>query len=266
MSGLSFGLGFGLGRKSISGITVLSDITDAAVFEIDFTVAGSYPGTGTAVNNLVASPADGSAKSDYNFTLTGGTFTGTAGDSAAYMAFDGSTYLTITGGNTALLNALQNDAGSDFFWYFVGRPAGDFNEQAIMSTRHSASRGVTMSLDSAEELDFVQWGGSYVTSNTGITVVAGTDAFIGWSHDNTGDESGAYYNSGTATTAAHAFASTTGTAQGDLKIGADTAAGRTLANGWRGYAVGMLNEYPSDATVAAIIAMYEERHARDYTP
>lgn len=63
----------------------MSDITPSAVYDLDATISSSYSGSGTSWNNLIASPADGSAQSAYNFVQRGSqSFTGTADSPSSY--------------------------------------------------------------------------------------------------------------------------------------------------------------------------------------
>jgi hypothetical protein len=62
------------------------------------------------------------------------------------------------------------------------------------------------------------------------------------------------------------FNTSTLDAAGALRIGAHTNGNAPVTNGTRIYAVAMGNAFLDDQQAAAILAVYEARHGRDYTP
>lgn len=95
------------------------------VMMFDAGVTASYPGSGQLFQNLVASPADGSAQTDYDFHLgdtsaaegSDPTFVGTAGTDVSYFSCGESPaankYFTKAAANSAFLNGLHK-AGAQY--------------------------------------------------------------------------------------------------------------------------------------------------------
>lgn len=81
----------------------IQDIVAEAVFDLDATQSASYGGSGQTWANLVPNPHDGSTQTAWDVTLGTSssaasddpTFTGTAGTSGAYFAYDGGDMLSI---------------------------------------------------------------------------------------------------------------------------------------------------------------------------
>lgn len=104
--------------SSSASVPNMQEIIPSCNFDVDATVSASYGGSGQTFSNLVVAPADGVAvQTDYDFTLGANdtpstddpTFTGTAGDPAAFFAHDGGDFFQIAGGNPAWLDDLFKD-------------------------------------------------------------------------------------------------------------------------------------------------------------
>lgn len=125
---------------------LFSSLFASTVMDIDVTRPASYSGTGTSIANLCASPADGSAASAYNMTLTGNVFSGSPDSPSAKLALDGSSYLTLTGAMTTFLNAIGRVApdGQAFSFIYAGRTTAkvvNTNPQAFMGTSQLLDAG-----------------------------------------------------------------------------------------------------------------------------
>lgn len=119
--------GMGRGRKYGSGgggggDGSLHDVDSSCVYDLDATESASYGGSGQVWNNLVTSPADGSAQSVYNYNRGASsssstddpTFNGTAGDNAAYWSTDGGDKFTSANGSTpTFINNLAKSSSAD---------------------------------------------------------------------------------------------------------------------------------------------------------
>src|SRR5262245_47416524 len=118
-----------LGRYMSPGPLVMSGESEdpampsSTVFDLDATQAASYPGTGTSLLNLEATPADGEAQSAYNYQFGDGstsstypTFTGSAGSPAAYFAMDGGDYFRGTSTFTQFLKDLHKNSDGASWW------------------------------------------------------------------------------------------------------------------------------------------------------
>lgn len=84
-----------------------------AEFILDAGHSSSYSGSGTTWSNLVAAPASGAAQSAYNFTTSGLTFSGTAGnkDAAEKFVSAGSGYVYL-GSNTTFAEDMHKQGGT----------------------------------------------------------------------------------------------------------------------------------------------------------
>lgn len=77
------------GRRSAP----LQQFIPSCIYDLDSALEESYSGSGGTWRNITPSPADGSAKSTYDFTVSGNTscFKGTAGTAEAHWLLDGAT-------------------------------------------------------------------------------------------------------------------------------------------------------------------------------
>ncbi len=257
-----------------SGPVSLDQILPSTVFDLDATIAASYPGTGTTWANLVPAPADGSAQTDYDFELGGfaglttyPTFTGTPGDPAAYWAFDGGDYFSLKSGtNTPFINALNKTTGTQTFWVAVGFFGVLGNGQCLYDTRQTSSNvGSLMQHGSTEGLLLGQRGDTLTVSRTSSqTGLTGDLLFIA-SYNQPTDQVRMWIH-GAGTTYGLTYNATTADASNPMIIGAGTnGISAFLANGARMYSFAMGNEYLDDTKAAAIIAALEARHNRDYS-
>lgn len=264
-----------------NNITVGSDLSAvlaSAVFDLDATKSASYPGSGTTWSNLVTAPADGSAQTDYDFLFGDGststsypTFTGSAGDAAAYLLFDGADFLKLLSGtNPTFLADLHKTAGSAFWIAATGRHASTASA-GLFSTKNGNVPGIdVLPLNSANtRFSYRQRGASEAGLYPTTQEAAGADYIVIWTHDPATNKSRIYYDVATAAETAHTFVDTTSAAT-LAHIGALGSTGATpslaLPSGWRIYSMAMGNEYLDNTKAAAIIAVLEARHARDYTP
>ena len=121
-----------------------------AEFILDAGISSSYSGSGTTWSNLVAAPASGAAQSAYNFTTSGLTFSGTAGnkDAAEYFSTAGSGYATI-GSNTTFLNSLHK-SGAAFTILCVANISGAGNPSYFGTNGAANGPGVELYLDGSK--------------------------------------------------------------------------------------------------------------------
>jgi hypothetical protein len=183
--------GYGLRRTqmNISGTpasSYLDGVLASTVFDLDATIAASYPGSGLTWANL-ATPADGAAKTAYDFFLGDGVtattypaFSGSAGNSAAYWSFDGGDYFDLkSGANTAFLrDAHKTTGGSDFWIAMAYRPVdGGVTQGLFTTTDGTGTAGFRTEQLGSELIQLVQRGptttqtnGGYVTRRGGYVV------------------------------------------------------------------------------------------------
>ncbi len=259
------------------GGSYLDGVVTSAVCELDATVSDSYSGSGQTWANLVASPADGSAQADYDFTLGANdtastddpTFTGTAGDSGAYWSVDSGDNFTLAGDNTAFINSLHK--GSQAFWICVIWRNVDltWRNGPLVGTaidNFNPDDGLHLGTTSSERYVINQGGGGVETSNTSPAYGGsdfGDDQLVIVSYDGNGMLRW-WRQSATSQSSAFVMAASTQDAEAKLRLHVDEW-GRT-SDMSRLYHVSMGNEYLDDTKAAAIIAHLEARHGRDYTP
>lgn len=268
----------GNARQLTSTDISLKKTIPSCVFDLDATIAASYGGSGQVWANLVAAPADGSAKGAYDFHLgaTSGastddpTFTGSAGNAAAYFLLDGGDCFGLkSASNTAFLNAIHKTTGGSAFWLAMALYMADQTATSVALSTKTASNtlGFNLQLSTTEQVRFQQTGDATATTTTSATdhaaISVGTHALIIASYS--GGTLRSWVNSGTKVQRAMSFNSTSAAASGYLTIGGQGATGGSrLSNGTRIYAVAMGNAYIDDAQAAQIISTYNTRHSRTY--
>ena len=255
------------GDTSLAGISGIGALAD-----LDATQTGSTDGVSQTWSNLVVSPGDGSASSAYSFyrgtsnavDAADPAFTGTAGNSGAYWAFNGSTDFTLTGANSSFLSALQNDGQS--FWIAMTFNLGSTGTQTLWSTQSSSSSAglsftcaptattkFTLTQYTTSTKQIVGYSPAFTVGNDYVVVVshvAGGDTRV-WFNTTTNAESTVLFTAGSVT-AAHTIV--IGARGGSNPIGASSKV--------RSFAMG--NVYLTDAQAASIIHRLEARQQIDY--
>lgn len=262
----------------------LDGVLSSTVMDLDATVADSYGGTGETWANLIASPADGESQTTYDFWLgvdgdTDGdepTFTGSAGNAAAYFQTDAGDFFTIKGGNTAFLNAIHKTTGGTDFWFaFVGQIDSNAvtGQAAICGTTASYTTGDGFSMrhyTSAQGHSLIAQQATDATNDTEIAIgdddiTRGGYYFMMASFDASAGTLRIWANTLTADEKSWTFAANTDDAANAFRIGDNGYGSQKFYKG-RIVHFSMGNEYIGDTEAAAIIAHLEARHSRDYTP
>jgi len=259
------------------GSAYLDGVLASTVFDLDATIAASYPGTGTTWANLVPVPADGAARADYDFFTGNGatsstypTFNGTAGSPAAYWGFDGGDYFRLKSGtNTAFLNALHKTTGGSDWWVAITMSVVDTGtSQGLFCTRDNVagSSGIFTNIQADESMR-TQQRGAGVASPDAITTATGYtgNRVIIMSHSHSTNMTKTRVTN-TTQDISQTYAATTGNAAIAFVIGMFAGGFNFLANNTKMYSFAMGNEYLDNTKAAAIIAHLETRHGRDYTP
>lgn len=269
--------GYGLRRTqmNISGTpasSYLDGVLASTVFDLDATIAASYPGSGLTWANL-AIPADGAAKTAYDFFLGDGVtattypaFSGSAGNSAAYWSFDGGDYFDLkSGANTPFLrDAHKTTGGSDFWIAMAYRPVdGGVTQGLFTTTDGTGTAGFRTEQLGSELIQLVQRGAATTQTNGGY-VTPGADTLYIASHSHATNMTTHWRNSLTGSSVSHTFSTTTTDATRAARIGQRTTGNSPLLSGNRLYAVAMGNEYLDNAKAASIIAHLNARHGRTY--
>ncbi len=255
----------------------LQGVVPSCVFDLDATMADSYPGSGTTWHNLCTAPADGAAQSAYNVTRGAASgsasfmpsFVGTAGSAGAYFALDGTQCFSLLA-NTPFLNSLHRtntsvpQAGFIAFRYIESAVT-----QHIIATNFSTTTiGSRLVLPPGNKINLHQRGDSGNASSISAGALSnGQDCIVGWSCTSDGSAVRFWVNSTYCETISRTpNASTTTTANSPLRIGTsgNTTSGAALASGTRIYAVSMFNGYLNNTQATKIMAAYKDRHGRSY--
>ncbi|TXH10051.1 MAG: hypothetical protein E6R04_06365 [Spirochaetes bacterium] len=255
---------------------LLHTVVPSTVFELDATNSDSHPGTGSTWYNLTPNPADGSAKSAYNFSLSGLTFTGSAGDPAAYLLSAGSGSAVIGSADVAsmpaFIKALGKLTGGTNFWFLMAAQlVNSAGEQTLFSTAgvNATDLGVRAYINSAETARFYQRGdaNSKLTAQS-VAMSVGTGVFWAMCHDAVSGATTTWNGTTTGNpTDADYYETTSAVPSEKLRIGARSATPDTpLVNTTRLYTVAMGNGTLTDTDVQNMVAILESRHSRDYTP
>ena len=229
--------------------------------------------------NMIASPSDGAAQSDYDFYLGADgnsstddpTFTGTVGDAAAYLAMDGGDFLKLAkASNPATFNDMHKTTGGPDFWLalvfrFISTGVGQFpfgTLGLVINDPH-----IRMQIAATDKVRLTQRGSANAVSIETSALSDATDYVVIISHKHSTNITKIWVNSSTpAVDAAHTFSITTINAATVASIGARSNNSNAVGNGTRIYAFSSGDEFLDNTKVGAILDLYEARHGRDYTP
>lgn len=253
----------------------LDGVLPSTVLDLDATIAASYGGSGATWSNLVASPADGSAQTAYDFYTGDGatsstypTFNGTAGDPAAYWLFDGGDYFRKKDGViTDFLAHMHNYglAGAGFWVAWAGNIPTPVSLSSVFSTSDASSEGCLLQILTTSGNGRIRrrhnGGGSSMDSTVSVT---GSNKLVIVSFNN---ETGAFrywINSTTVTSSGSNTTASSAASTGVPVIGAETDFGGALPNAARLYSFAMGNEYLDNTKAANIVAHMNARHGRLY--
>ncbi len=235
--------------------------------DVDATQSASYSGSGTNWANLATAPADGSAQAAYDFTLTSSpTFTGSAGNSAAYFLLGGTSYFVLASGtNTTFLNNLHKTTGGADFWFAMAlryiTPSGS---RFFCGTGQTGSIGCGALIGAGNSPSVWQRGTSLVTDTSGITMTTATNYLFLFSYSHSNNNIRYWVNTRTKANSALTFNTTTSSASNPICFAAEGAGAAPLPNTTRVYACSMGNAYIDDADAAKIYDVYNLRQGRTY--
>jgi len=246
----------------------------SAVLDLDATIFNSYSGSGQVWSNLVPAPADGSAKTAYDFNLGDSsspatndpTFTGSAGSPSAYFALDGGDYFSDPA-NTAFLNNLQKTTGGTDFWIATAfRFINSGSIQSLWGTSNATTVvGAYANINASNLLQESLRGDTAVVSTVSgsfSALVNGTDYLYIVSFGPT--QVRQWLNSLTKVEATFTKNTCVNNPGGNMNIAARMTGNNKLANGSRVYAFSAGNQYIDNADAARIFDIYSSRHGRNY--
>ena len=258
----------------------LDGVLPSTVFDLDATITASYPGSGVTWANL-ATPADGSAKTAYDFyrgdgatSTTYPTFNGTAGSAAAYWSFDGGDNFRLKSGtNTDFFNNLHKTTGGTNFWVAVAFNINDgslTNSEFLfssLSTPSSAYNGLALRTLSSENLSLFQSGEtlSSVSSTTGATFTAIGPHIAIFSRSTSSTITRIWVNGLARENIDTTWDASSTNPTGSFVIGSNnTSTSYFLTANINMFSFAMGNEYLDDTKAAAIRSHLAARHVRSY--
>jgi len=260
----------------------IASVHASAVFDLDATIGTSANGVEGQWRNLVMSPADGSARGDYDFfkgaalaaSTDDPTFTGTVDDPAAYWLLDGGDYWVKAAANTAFIRDTHKTTGGGprtVFACFKFVNSGSI--QAIMGTGSATSdHGFYLGIGTTNRLTLNQQSGSATAATTATSPSAltdGAEVLVAVTFDYTGAVAKMFIRSRTQDGTPPVTLSkntTTTNASFDLRLGARGSNSSRFQNGTRIYGYYAFNEILDNTTIGEVFDLIEARHARDYTP
>lgn len=252
----------------------------AVNIDLDATIAASFDDGVDAQKwlNLIASPSDGAAQSDYDFyrgadgssSTDDPTHTGTVGDAAAYFAMDGGDFFKLVSAtNPATFKDLHKTTGGPDFWLalafkFISSGTAQF-PFATMGSSINAPH-IRTQLLTTDKFRLHQRGAANAISADTSALTDGTDYVVIMSHKHSSNITRIWINSSTPDVdGAHTFSTTTTDAATVGSIGARSNNSNQVANGTRIYAFSSGDEYLDNTKAGEIITLYRDRHSRVYT-
>jgi hypothetical protein len=229
----------------------------------DATLSSSYSGSGTALNTLVSSPASGASASDYNLTLSGMSFSGSAGDAAAYLFSTAGAGFAENVTNTAFLRDMhKTTGGSDYTIVMAYRPEAT-TAATLFSTASSATNNGLM-VETTTQITHRQGYGGASTPVSGGTVAATTWYLVIVTHSHSTNRSRRWLNTVTGSEQVHTFNTTTTDATGNLHLFSRTDGASLMPTNSR-FAGGLLmNTYIDDGMANFLFDYYNTLHGRTY--
>lgn len=278
---MDFGLRLSLNREAKTSpgappytAVPLGSLVASCVFDLDATVAASYSGSGANIANLEATPADGSAQSVYDATVTGAAFNGSAGSPSAYFSLDGTgDYFTLNTNTTFTKNFHKSTGGQAHTLILLGSiPSTGVASysQALFGTcsnsgvNHGVAYYSGLWFGNRDKFAISQQTGSVNTSFTTANTADGTNKLIAITFDPSTRGYKLYVNSTTPNTGTGGAYTGTTDPTFPLQIMAAGNGAAPVVSGSRFYAAAGFNAILSDADIATIAAEYNARHSRTY--
>lgn len=270
-------------HSSGGDVDVLDSVISSVCCDLDATISASYGGSGQTWANLIASPADGAAQTDYDFFLGADgdvstddpTFTGTAGSNTAYWAMDGGDdWHSVVETNPPLMNIMHRTSSGSNFWIAAAFRFADGGFQMVFSNMGPIFvNGVEIFVSETQSGNGVRVNiarsGTFINNNfaTG-DLVDGTDYLLIVSGDTAStDDLRVWLNTTTAITDTDMNTNTSSADASELgAIASRPDESFRPKNGTRYYHFSMGNEYLDDTKAALIFSHLETRHSKDYTP
>lgn len=233
------------------------------VAQWDATLSGSYNGSGSTWTNVIATPADGSASSSYNQTISGMTFNGSAGAASAYFSASGSSFFELTGANTTFLDNLHKTTGGSDFTVIVAYQVAATTAATLFSTSNTTT-SLGVMIDTSTTTTFRQRGDTASSNVSGGTVSTGTWYLLIYTHSAAGSSSMRWLNTKTGSLQGHTFNTTTSSSTVNMHVASRNDSANFIPSGSFIAGVTLLNSYIDDITAAMWFDYYNNLHGRTY--
>lgn len=220
-------------------------------FLLEASKSASYSGSGQTWSNLVPTPADGSAQTDYDFyrgdtssaTTDDPTFNGTAGVAGAYWSYDGGDFHRIITGTvpTFLKSAHKTSAANTSWLAWCGRVANNAAGQMLGLSSANGIELLTTNSGGNNNYTFASRHPSYNAwfAQSGAKT-AGTDFLLicAYKRNGSSNEVKMWYNTRTAATpTVTTGGTTTNDGSGRCGVGTRPDGSIKIANGSRCYGI-----------------------------
>lgn len=265
--------------EEAASASYLDSVHSGAVMDIDATIEASYDGSSQTWTNLISSTGtayDWWLGDDGTAAAQDPSFTGTAGDPAAYFAPDGGDRCALKNSSSAtVLNQIQRTDGTGSEWTFIvafRTPSSHSGTKALIGGSWTTDNGFYVFVGGgAGPLRFWSADGSSSNNYTHGNLSTDTDYLLVISADmqETTNNITHYLNTTSGTTISYDGPDSTADEANGVLLMASSDAGSpkgALTSGYRIYAYGLIEGTSTAAQVADIFDMYETRHSRDYTP
>lgn len=231
------------------------------VAQWDATLSDSYVGSGVNLLNVIEAPADGSAKSAYDLIMSGLTFTGIAGDEAAYLATAGAGFAEIAA-NTTFLTNLGKTSGQDHTFIMAFEPATTVSNY-LYSTQNTSS-AVGTSVTSAATVTQRQTDGVTSSTVSDGTIVAATRYLVMSSHSHSTDRSRIYVNDKTVTEKVHIYTPNIADPGINLHLFSRNDSAGYMPSGSKLIGSAFMNTYIDDTKAGELFDYYNALHGVTY--
>lgn len=259
-----------------SGDISIASVAPGAIFDIDATVADSYPGSGDVIYNLVKSPADGELQSTYNWNLGAAagsapsdpTFVGTAGSPSAYFLLDGTQQLILLNITNYIAKLHRSDNANPWWCVLIYQVPATASTRHVYGNSNTATRiGFRFTHTSTPQTQYIASNGASAVSMTAVNPSVINSPYL-FAFTITPSTSAAFAAGNSTTFTSRTVPAFTSTDDSTSTIGfggASTVSGSSiLENGSRLYAASMGLGVLNNDNLAAIVAMYNTRHGRTY--
>ena len=238
----------------------LQDDVPSTCFLLEASNSSSTDGSSQTWSNVIVTPADGSAQTDFDMyrgdtssaTTDDPSFTGTAGVAGAYWSLDGGDTMATIASNPppGFLEVAHMTTGGTAWWIAVAVRIALGSTKCVWSTQSAAgAQGMRWQSSASEVMQFFQIAASV---NTSFTHDGTTDYTMIVSSAAGGGTHRYWINNRTNTTFSRTYTASTTSPDGKFTIGGISPTATRLPSGSRIYAAAGGNAYLDDTDAGYI--------------